>query len=323
MSFWTEYNNYKQNHNLITKFFTSLSLLKEEVVFSKCDIYTNHTFDGNESNTLGMCSISYPENLLHVSIVTPHDFEHGINIESIDNLEHFNKLEKDGKIDLKNENNETVISLNYDQIKFDNYKKEFELPFKIKGKINNFGFLDSFNYYIKFNVITYNKGTNYWGNLLLQGYELEREKRYDLSFLVLFSAFDNFITLEIEKIKDKFFKEFNIKTMPFESKVTILLKYYLGVTTGGSEEHPTKQLITKIVGELYKFRNKIAHGEERTIEKINCVLCLDMFILMYTAIKFNVKDNTELLKKVKEKYQRMSVTTAMGNNCFEIRPYLI
>ena len=97
MNFWTEYNNYKQDYNLITKFFTSLSLLKEEVIFSKCEIDTNHTFDGNELNTLGTCLISYPENLLSVSIVTPHDFEHGINIEPIDNLEHFNKLEKDGK----------------------------------------------------------------------------------------------------------------------------------------------------------------------------------------------------------------------------------
>ena len=50
---------------------------------------------------------------------------------------------------------------------------------------------------------------------------------------------------------------------------------------------------------------------------------MDMFILMYTAIKFRVKDNAELLRKVKEKYQRMSVTTAMGYNCFEIRPYSI
>ena len=63
-----------------------------------------------------------------------------------------------------------MISLNYDEIKFDNYK------------INDFGFLDSFNYYIKFNVITYNKCRYYWGNLLLQGYELEREKRLCLMY---------------------------------------------------------------------------------------------------------------------------------------------
>jgi hypothetical protein len=322
MGFNENYNSYKENHDLITKFFTSLSLLKEEVIFNKCDIDRNHTFEGNESNTVGSCQFNYPENLIHVVKLTPHDFEHGINIEPINNLEHFYELNKNGNIDLKNKNNETLISLNFNEIIFDNYKRFFSLPFKIKGQMNDFGFFDGFNYYIKFNVIAYNKDSDYWGKLLLQGYELQQEKRYDLAFLVLFSAFDNFITLEMEKIVDNFFKEFNIKTMPFESKVTVLLKYHLNVETGGREDHPTKQLITKIVGDLYKFRNKIAHGTKRLIEEKDCNLCMDMFIFTYTSIKFKVKDNHELLKKIKE-YKREFEITFIKNNEFEVRPFII
>ncbi len=322
MGFNENYNSYKENHDLITKFFTSLSLLKEEVIFNKCDIDRNHTFEGNESNTVGNCQFNYPENLIHVVKLTPHDFEHGINIEPINNLEHFYELNKNGNIDLKNKNNETLISLNFNEIIFDNYKRFFSLPFKIKGQMNDFGFFDGFNYYIKFNVIAYNKDSDYWGKLLLQGYELQQEKRYDLAFLVLFSAFDNFITLEMEKIVDNFFKEFNIKTMPFESKVTVLLKYHLNVETGGREDHPTKQLITKIVGDLYKFRNKIAHGTKRLIEEKDCNLCMDMFIFTYTSIKFKVKDNHELLKKIKE-YKREFEITFIKNNEFEVRPFII
>ena len=322
MGFNENYNNYKENHDLITKFFTSLSLLKEEVIFSRCTIDTNHTFNGKESNTIGTCHFDYPENLIRVVIVTAHDFEHGINIEPINNLEHFNELHKNGKINLQNKNNETLISLDFNEIIFDNYKKIFSLPFRIKGQMNDFGFLDSSDYYIKFNVITYNEDSDYWGNLLLQGYELQQEKRYDLAFLVLFSAFDNFVTLETEKIEDKFFKEFNIKDMKFESKVTVLLKHHLDVVIGGREDHPTKQLITNIVGDLYKFRNKVAHGTKRIIEEKDCNLCMDMFIFTYTAIKFKVKDNNELLKKMKE-YKSTFDIILISDNQFEVRPYTI
>ena len=55
MGFNENYNNYKENHDLITKFFTSLSLLKEEVIFSRCTIDTNHTCNGKESNTRWTC----------------------------------------------------------------------------------------------------------------------------------------------------------------------------------------------------------------------------------------------------------------------------
>ena len=49
---------------------------------------------------------------------------------------------------------------------------------------------------------------------------------------------------------------------------------------------------------------------------------MDMFIFTYTAIKFKVKDNNELLKKMKE-YKSTFDIILISDNQFEVRPYTI
>lgn len=304
MCFIKKYNSYKEEHELVTKFFTSLSLLTERTIFEECNIDTNHTFNDREHNTIGTCEIDYPSNINYITLIKRYDLEHGLycNPENItiNDLDDYNRLlEGDSYILVAEPNTGVKFEIDTDMIKFDNYKKSFFLNFKLTGNMEDFDVLDAYRYYVKFNVIDYSENAEYWGKLLLQGCEFKNEMKFDIAFLILFSAFENFITLEIEKITDSYYKEFNIKELEFIKKVKLLLKHHLCVESKGREDHPIKNLIIKLLDSLYKIRNKVAHGNKREIEEVDCDLCLDMFIFTYTAIYHKPKDNIELLKKIK------------------------
>lgn len=307
MSFLRNYCRYKNDNNLVDKFLIHISALKRTAFLDKIYIETNHTLDRRECRAIGKATFSYPEEIEHIYSIL--SLEHGLFKEEhynnedypdgIRDVKHFHELEEMINISLDNKVNE--CSLHLDDTKYDNYTKEFELTFDFRGELHDVDIIQDKNYYVYCDAIIANNESPYWCNLVVQAILFQKEKKYDTALLFLFSAFDNLITLEIEKLVNSFYKEFNLKNLEFGKKVSILLKHHLKVNPGeNKEEHPVRNLIYTIYTELYELRNAVAHGKIRNIIVNHVDNCLDMLIFTYTAINFNPKDKVVLLKKIKE-----------------------
>ena len=307
MSFFKNYYRYKNDDNLVDKFLIHVGVLKRIAFLDKINIKTNHTIDSRECRAVGKTTFSYPEEIEHIYSIL--NLKHGLFKEEVFNnedypdvirdVEHFHELEETINISLDNKVNE--CSLHLDDTKFDNYTKEFELTFDFRGELHDVDIIQEKNYYVYCDAIIANNESPYWCSLVVQAILFQKEKKYDTALLFLFSAFDNLITLEIEKLVNSFYKEFNLKNLEFGKKVSILLKHHLKVNPGeNDEEHPVRSLIYKIYTELYELRNAVAHGKIRSIIVDHVDYCLDMLIFTYTTINSNPKDNFILLKKIKE-----------------------
>jgi len=298
MSFTRNLNVFKKSNDLYSLFFVHLSLFKKETVVIECSLDTNHTNDGRERNTASIIVEPYPQTLDTIVSIDSYALEHGLYVVDDDNTCLFSHPDFSALLDdnlygvLRNTFNDGIeVELSVEDVSFDNYRKQVTMNFKFTGEVNDFSPLVDYKYYVCFGATVHNaSNSNYWGKLLIDGRSLLSEERYDLSFLLLFSAFDNLVTLSIEAIRGKFFSELDILHLSFGSKVSLLLNYYLsGVPT--TVAHPVRDFIYNNFTELYDFRNAVAHGLERNITKDNCEQCLDLFIFMYISV--NEKPQTQ------------------------------
>lgn len=325
MSFYEKYYTYKENHDLIEKFLLSLGLLKFKRIIKSFPIDTSGVVEG-ERTFIRKCK-SYFEDM-HIVHISNKQIEHGLycnySDDIIDSIEKYDLLKTESNDILKKDINDSsiVLELDEDSFEFDNYKKEFTVDIKINADRVEHSIMDQFNHYVVFNVIIYNEEFDYyWGNLILQGIKLENEKKYDLSYLLFFSAFDNYITLLIEELQSSYYKELNLDTLTFEKKVSLLLKHNLSVNVSNENQRKATEilLITKYK-ELYDKRNDVAHGRYREISEQMSKDCLDFFIMYYTVINTKVESNNELLKKIKE-YDRVFTIDGIGDNEFVVQTF--
>ncbi|MFY4796809.1 hypothetical protein ACOTVS_09820 [Aliarcobacter butzleri] len=297
MKFEVELSKIKDKYDLYTRFLKGIGVLSCEKRLIEVSLDTNHTFERRNESTTAEAIYSYEDENLHIYNlnVLEHGIyfdEHGASISKI-----INRLENE-EIHLRtNFNNEVKINLK--DFRINNQDKEILFNFEFLGTMSDTFIIDDWGYYIYLELLKDNSD-DYWGFLLIQSEELKKEKRFDLAFLLIFSALENYINLNIESLQSNYYKELNLKSMELKSKYSFLLKDKLEVTTGNKEEHPCKELIIKKFNDLYTFRNKIAHGEERNIKKEDCENCFDTFIFTFTAINHKPKDNQKLLKCIKE-----------------------
>jgi len=298
MSFFVDYNLYKKNYTLVNKFINSVNAINTVSILDRLYLSSIHATRRDDSHAVIEASINYPEEIGHIQDIL--QLEHGLykNCLEIESADHYEQLvEYEGSI-LNTKINYSTITLLEE--KLDNYKREIKLIFNFNGELHDLDLLNDNNYYVYIVANEINQTAPYWTNLLTQALGLEKEMKYELALLVMFSAFDNYISLEIEKLNKMYFKEINLIGLEFGKKVSVLLKHFLKVVPGNNnEEHSVRDLILKMHNELYTLRNAVAHGNTREIKKDDFHKCLDMLIFTYTAIEFSPVDNADLLKNIK------------------------
>lgn len=298
MSFFVDYNLYKKNYALVNKFINSVNAINTVSILDSLYLSSIHATRRDDSHAVIEASIDYPEEIGHIQDIL--QLEHGLykNCSEIESADHYEQLvEYEGSI-LNSKINYSTITLLEE--KLDNYKREIKFIFNFNGELHDLDLLNDNNYYVYIVANEINQTAPYWTNLLTQALGLEKEMKYELALLVMFSAFDNYISLEIEKLNEMYFKEINLIGLEFGKKVSVLLKHFLKVVPGNNnEEHSVRDLILKMHNELYTLRNAVAHGNTREIKKDDFHKCLDMLIFTYAAINFKPVDNFELLKKIK------------------------
>lgn len=326
MAFYEDYTTYKENHSLIEKFLLSLGLLKFERIIKKFPIDTSGQNEG-ERIFVRNCSASFED--MHILHISNKSIKHGLYCnhtnEIIDTMKKYEALEDEHTNVLEKSINDNTILLELDEnsLKFDNYKKEFTVDVKVNAEIVDHGIIEQFDHYVVFNIVIYNEEFEYyWGNLILQGINLENEEKYDLSYLLFFSAFDNYVTLLTEKLQKLYYKELNLVSLTFEKKVSLLLKHNLNINIATeNQKNATESLLMKKYTELYTMRNHVAHGRYRDITQKMSNECLDFFIMYYTVINTKAKTNIELLKKIKE-YKRVFVGEVVNEEVI-VQPFSI
>lgn len=305
MTFFDDYNQFKNYNNLKKSFFIKINASHLTTILENVYIETNHTFNKRESRASATTNFSYQERLgdiieilniehgvFHEGSINPEDYPDGIIDE-----EHYLKLAEENVRLLEcNINDFTNTLIDY---KFDNYTRNIKLMFDFHGNMEDTFVFDYHNYYVYMELLAQNKEAPYWTKLALQAIGLNNEEKYELALLLMFSSFDNFITLEIEKLTKFYYKEFNIEKLEFGKKVSLLLKHSLKVNPGVNEMHSVKDLIYKMYDELYTQRNAVAHGNNREIESEDFEKCFDMLIFTYIAINEHPVDNKDLLRKIK------------------------
>lgn len=298
MSFFVDYNLYKKNYALVNKFINSVNAINTVSILDSLYLSSIHATRRDDSHAVIEASIDYPEEIGHIQDIL--QLEHGLykNCSEIESADHYEQLvEYEGSI-LNSKINYSTITLLEE--KLDNYKREIKFIFNFNGELHDLDLLNDNNYYVYIVANEINQTAPYWTNLLTQALGLEKEMKYELALLVMFSAFDNYISLEIEKLNEMYFKEINLIGLEFGKKVSVLLKHFLKVVPGNNnEEHSVRDLILKMHNELYTLRNAVAHGNTREIKKDDFHKCLDMLIFTYTAIEFSPVDNADLLKNIK------------------------
>ena len=296
MKFEEQLQRIKQQSDLYSKFLIGINAIVEKTILIPITLETNHTIERKYDNTTADAIYFYEDDKLHIYSVKV--LQHGMYTdEYIASIQTIEEALDNEQSYLENEfNNAKVELIDYD---FNNQEKHLKFSFNFLGDINDAFATDDWGYYVYLELLEENS-FEFWSFLLIQSEELKEEKRYDLAFLLIFSALENYINLKIEIIQCNYYKELNLEGMDLKLKYSFLLKHELGVSTGNKEEHPCKDLIMKKFSELYKFRNSIAHGRERNITKLQCEECFDTFIFTYTAVTNKPKNNQELLKYIKD-----------------------
>lgn len=296
MNPYETYKYYKEEKNFIPKFLKQLNIIHSKKLFFECDIEAGHTYETKNQYSSGKAVCAYPYGVKHIYSLDKY-FHHGLitslNQEYISEDEFLQLPENDQDNLFENEFNDVSIGLEFDNISFDNYKEKISFSFSMNGGLNDFGLLNHRGYYVVLDAFILNSSLkNQWGELILQGISLQAEERYDIAFLVLFSAFDNFVNLEIEKISKYYHSEFAIERLEFGKKVRILLKHY-------DNQEDVLNFVYNIYSELYDYRNQVAHGSERNIEKEECDKCFDLFVFMYLAISNKLSTKNDLYREAK------------------------
>jgi hypothetical protein len=119
---------------------------------------------------------------------------------------------------------------------------------------------------------------NIYQELILEGYLLELEKNYKMSFFTYFTAIDSFVNDRLDAIKESTFSELNdcIDYLSLKDKIRILVKFSLNTTDLNSLK--IWSTFSGLIKELTEIRNSIAHGKPHT--EVSCEMVSRSFLLL-------------------------------------------
>lgn len=303
MNFWEAYNKLRNQDCFLDNFLLTNNIVKYDGFLEIVSLETNHTFDGRESRAVASATVNYEQEIYKVI-----NIDYGLDINAVveDRDNHFSNFsefvqlkQKDSTNILENKINDCKIILEHKE--YNNYKKEMSFMFDFQGDMHDSFIFDYNSFQVAVEVLAFDDEAPYWGKLLVQASHIIESKQFDLAFLLVFTAFENLITLLGEEYEGDFYKEVMIKKMELKNKIKFLLKHILGVQPSKRrEDHPSIGIIEKLFSDLYILRNKVAHGSYRDISNKDCQDSINLFIIFYTAILKKPKDNNELLKHMKD-----------------------
>jgi len=133
--------------------------------------------------------------------------------------------------------------------------------------------------------------------LLLEGYLLELEKNYKMSFFTFFTAIDSFVNDELSALKNTTFTELHdeIKYLSLKDKIRMLVKSSLGTDDLNSSK--MWSTFSSLIKKLADIRDHIAHGKHH--KKITEEMVSECFLLMailVCIIKHKIYDFREMKK---------------------------
>jgi len=306
MGFTHNWKAYKATTDIKTNFFSSNNIISKMLVLQKynLDMSTEYTSEYGEFILEG--TNQYPEDIEHIYNILIEDYglfeyrnyrDDKGNLYKCDSIDDYLEYRNNGQSIFISSFNES--NLGEPLLKYDNDKKEIFLKVKLEGGQSDLYLIDEYEFSIVSTIHVVNNNVPYSENLLLKGWDLYYDNKWDLSLLVFYSAIDNFITLEIEKLQNNYYKEIELLGLEFRKKVSLVLKESVAISKNGKQKFATLDFIEKKISDLYKLRNNVAHGTKRDITKIDCQDCFELYLFIFTIIKYKSKDLTQLLKDIK------------------------
>lgn len=297
MSFTHNWNAYKANKDIPTSFFTKNDVIEKKLILVEFSLGTTKNYAQDSGEFLLEGSIDYPNDISHVYMTSIID--HGlyttkeyIEINSIEDY-------------IQHDNAETVYKTEFNTsklvnpiIEYDNKIKEMALEIKLDGEQADLNLIDFWGYYMVLEVYVLNENTSYSNQLLLEGRDLFDQSNWDLCLLVFYSAIDNMITLEAEKLQNSYYKEINIMSLEFKPKVSLILKQAVNIDIL-DQNFASLTFVMKKLSSLYQLRNNVAHGTKRSLTREDCEDCFELYLFLITILEKGSLTTTELIRDVK------------------------
>jgi len=297
MGFKHNWNAYKENTDIGTGFFLTNDVIEKKLILVNFNLSPTQDYTREWGEFVLEGSIDYPDDVSHIYLSSIED--HGLYLTK----EHLEVNSLDDYIE--HSNLTTVYESEFNEsklvdpnIKYDNSTKEISLEIKLEGELNDIHLIDEWGYFMVLEVYIFNENTSYANRLLLEGWDLYAKSNWDLCLLVFYSAIDNMITLEAEKLQSQYYKEINIVTLEFKPKVSLILKESVNPPQK-DQEFSSLSYVIKELTSLYKLRNNVAHGTQRIITKEDCNNCFELYLFILTIIKKGSVSTTDLLRDVK------------------------
>ena len=297
MSFKHNWNAYKENTDIATGFFRKNDVIEKKLILVKFDLSPTQHYTQEWGEFVLEGSISYPGDISHIYLSSIEDyglFSTSEHIE-INTIEDYIQKSASETIYEANFNESKLVNPN---IEYNNSTKEISVEVKLEGELNDIFLIDEWGYYMVLEVYVVNKNASYSSQLLLEGWDLYEKKNWDLSLLVFYSAIDNMITLEAEKLQNSYYKEINIITLEFKPKVSLILKEAVKPNFS-NQDFGALSFVIKELTSLYKLRNNVAHGTKRSIAKKDCENCFELYLFLITIIEKGSLSTTDLIRDVK------------------------
>lgn len=133
--------------------------------------------------------------------------------------------------------------------------------------------------------------------LILEGYLLELEKNYKMSFFTYFTAIDSFVNDELEDIKNDAFSELHdcISFLSLKDKIRVLVKSSLNEADLNSLK--IWSTFSGLMKELTGVRNSIAHGKRHSDVSLEMVSKSFLLLaILVCVIKYKMVDFTKIRK---------------------------
>lgn len=300
MGFNQDFQELDEKYNILDTFLSYTGLEQKKILLEGClDYIGDEAHESNYTHHL-FVKIDYPEIIDYIKTFEIEKFgifefayRDGYSLESIEDYEKYRQEEYSV---LTNEVNRSVFKIG--DYEADDIKKEFYFNFSQKGERVDMEIANEAGFYIVINYFQPKRDNPYYINLMIRGNELIEKKLYDLSFLVLFSAIDNFITLKLEELQSDYHNEIDLEKLEFTKKISLLVKTWTGLLTD-KPSNDVRDLIIKDYKDLYEYRNQVAHGKENSITLSDCTQCWSLFIKLYFIEKHKVNNIAALIKALR------------------------
>lgn len=133
-------------------------------------------------------------------------------------------------------------------------------------------------------------------DLLGEGFLLELEGNYRMSFFTYFSFIDNYINLKIDKVKPTIYTELrdSLQMLPLVEKFKVAGKY--SYSTQEIRQVKLWAQLISLFKELNEYRNKIAHGTSIAVSKDLCDQCFFCAAIIFASFENNLQTFLEIKK---------------------------